>query len=349
MVTGDLMNTATSIAKKCGILTEDGIALTGAQFGAVSKLQLLDILTRLQVIARSSPLDKYRLGGLLRESGEVVAVTGDGSNDAIAMKRANCGLSMGKCGTELPKLASDIVILDDDFSSIVVALKWGRCTYDNIRAFLTFQLAVSFAAMIVLIVGPATIQVCTIKAIQLLWANVIIGPIGERALATAGPKASLLLKPPYGEDDPLVRRLMIRNIISQVIYEGLVLLIVLLGCQKTFGFSAEDDVLLQSSWVFNTFQYCNIVNLLNARVPGPHGQACDGFFTNWYFDTIFVIMVATQGLLVQFSGPVLKMTPLTWQQWLVCLAFGMGAFPYGFLVRRVKVHEKTEERLDNGR
>jgi Ca2+-transporting ATPase len=349
MVTGDFMNTAKSVAAKCGILTEEGVALTGAEFSGMSKLDLLDILPRLQVIARSSPLDKYRLVTLLRESGEVVAVTGDGSNDAIAMKRANCGLAMGTCGTELAKLASDIVVLDDDFSSIVVALKWGRCTYDNIRSFLTFQLAVSFAATVILIVGPAAIQVCPIKAIQLLWANVIIGAIGALALATAKPKDALLLRPPYGEDDPLVSRLVIRNIVGIVIYEVLVLLILLFGYDKIFGFEADDSKLLQSTLVFNTFQFCNIVNLLNARVAGPHGRACDGFFTNWYFDAIFVIMIVLQVLLVEFSGPVLKMMPLGWKEWLVCVGFGFGAFPYGFLVRLVKVEEGPEERLENGR
>lgn len=140
MVKGDYINTARAIARECGIHTDDGIILTGAEFSNMSKSELIEILPKLQVLARSSPRDKLRLVELLMESGEVVAVTGDGSNDAPALKCANVGLSMGMCGTELARVASDIVILDDNFSSIVEALKWGRCVYDNVRAFLQYLL-----------------------------------------------------------------------------------------------------------------------------------------------------------------------------------------------------------------
>ncbi|KAH0787704.1 calcium-translocating P-type ATPase, PMCA-type family protein [Histomonas meleagridis] len=192
MVTGDYINTAKAIARECGILNDDGVCMIGYEFSSLSKLELLPMLPKIQVLARSSPRDKYRLVGLLMEAGEVVAVTGDGSNDSAALKRANVGLSMGMCGTELAKMSSDIVILDDNFSSIVVALKWGRCVYENIRSFLQYQLTVNICAMIVAFVGSCFLQTSPLKAIQLLWTNLIVGAIGALALATNRPRDSLL-------------------------------------------------------------------------------------------------------------------------------------------------------------
>jgi Ca2+-transporting ATPase len=190
MVTGDYINTAKAVARQCGILTDDGAAITGMDFSSMSKLELLALLPKLQVIARSSPLDKYRLVGLLMEAGEIVAVTGDGSNDAPAMKRANCGIAMGQYGTELAKMASDIVILDDDFSLIVVALKCGRATYDNVRSYATYQTTVNCVAITIAFIGALALGTPLLKAIQLLWTNLIVGAIRALALATHKQKNS---------------------------------------------------------------------------------------------------------------------------------------------------------------
>ena len=195
MVTGDYINTARAIARQCGILSDDGIALMGEEFSSRSKVDLVEILPRLQVMARSSPRDKYRLVSLLMEAGEVVAVTGDGSNDSAALKKANIGLSMGLCGTELAKMASDIVILDDNFNSIVSALKWGRCIYDNVRGFLQFQLTVNFSAMIIAFVGSIALKESPLKTIQLLWVNLIMDSLGALALATRFSYLSSSLHP----------------------------------------------------------------------------------------------------------------------------------------------------------
>ncbi|OHS98911.1 calcium-translocating P-type ATPase, PMCA-type family protein [Tritrichomonas foetus] len=345
MVTGDYINTAKAIAKNCGILTDDGVALSGLEFSAMSKLELLPMLPKLQVLARSSPRDKYRLVGLLMESGEVVAVTGDGSNDSPAMKRANVGLAMGKCGTELAKMASDIVILDDDFSSIVVALKWGRCIYDNVRGFLMYQLTVNLSAMIVAFVGSCALKTSPLKAIQLLWTNLIVGAIGALALATNKPRNALLEREPYGETDPIISNIMYRNIIGVVLYELFVLFFVLFGYEKIFGFQENDNDTLYTTLVFNTFIYCNIFNLINFRITGAHMSIFDGLLSNYYFDVIFILLAGVQVILVQFAGTVFVMTPLNWKQWIMCVGFGIGIIPLGFILRAIKLPDRTAQRL----
>jgi Ca2+-transporting ATPase len=176
MLTGDNLLTATSIAKECDILSTDGIALEGGKFREMEDKELIDILPRLQVLARCSPTDKHRLVSLLRKQGEVVAVTGDGTNDAPSLKegrkrllflllffllsaffnlnslslpiKADVGFAMGLCGTEVAKEASDIVLMDDNLSTILKAIMWGRNVYDSIRKFLQFQLTVNLVALV---------------------------------------------------------------------------------------------------------------------------------------------------------------------------------------------------------
>jgi Ca2+-transporting ATPase len=156
MITGDHFATAKAIVNQCGILKDDSRAMLSEEWSHMSNDDLIRILPKLRVLARSSPADKLRLVSQLMETGEVVAVTGDGSNDDLALRKANVGLSMGQCGTELARLASDIVILDDYFRSIVSALKWGRCVYDNVRAFLQFELTAAFSAMVIAFLGAAS-------------------------------------------------------------------------------------------------------------------------------------------------------------------------------------------------
>lgn len=349
MVTGDYINTAKAIASQCGILTDDGFALSGMEFSSMSKLELLPMLPKLQVLARSSPRDKYRLVGLLMEAGEVVAVTGDGSNDSPAMKRAQVGLAMGKCGTELAKMASDIVILDDNFYSIVVALKWGRCIYDNVRGFLQYQVTVNLTAMTVAFIGSCVLKQSPLKAIQLLWTNLIVGAIGAVALATTKPRPALLDRAPYGETDPLVSNIMFRNIGGHVLYQLFILFLILFGYNKIFGFNENAEGTLANTMVFNTFIYCNIFNLINSRIAGAHQNVFDGLLTNPFFDIIFVFLCAIQAILVEYAGTVFVMVPLNWQQWLTCIGLAFGTLAMGFIIRKIRLPDNTAERLQANR
>lgn len=349
MVTGDFINTAKAIASQCGILSADGIAMMGEDFSRRSKIELIEILPKLQVMARSSPRDKYRLVSLLMESGEVVAVTGDGSNDSAALKKANIGLSMGLCGTELAKMASDIVILDDNFNSIVSALKWGRCIYDNVRGFLQFQLTVNFAAMIIAFIGSIALKESPLKTLQLLWVNLIMDSLGALALATKGPTDALLLRPPYGESDGLISNILIRNIIGQCIYQMIFLLLILFGAKNIFGINEHDDdtqSIHVSTMVFNTFVFFQVFNLINSRVTSNDMSVFDGLFSNWVFIFIFLLIAALQAIITEFGGSAFETMHLNWKEWLISLALGIGSLIIGAFLRMIKMKDRTTEKLN---
>jgi Ca2+-transporting ATPase len=174
MVTGDNKLTATKIAQECGILSDGGEVMEGPAFRALTDEQLDAILPNLRVLARSSPSDKHRLVTRLKVHREVVAVTGDGTNDGPALKAADVGLAMGIAGTEIAKEASDIIIMDDNFASIVKSVMWGRCVRENIQKFLQFQLTVNVVALVVTFVGALS-DTPALTAIQLLWVNLIQG------------------------------------------------------------------------------------------------------------------------------------------------------------------------------
>jgi Ca2+-transporting ATPase len=349
MVTGDYINTAKAIATQCGILKEDSIAMLGEEFAKKSKIELIDILPRLRVLARSSPRDKLRLVSLLMEAGEVVAVTGDGSNDSPALKKANVGLSMGQCGTELARLASDIVILDDNFNSIVSALKWGRCVYDNVRGFLQFQLTVNFSAMVIAFIGSCALEESPLKTIQLLWVNLIMDSLGALALATRGPSDALLLRPPYGESDGLISNVLFRNIFGHCVYQTIVLCLILFGAESIFEIH-DDDIEYErkhlSTLVFNVFVFMQVFNLINARVAGQDMSILDGLLSNPYFIVIFFGIAGVQAILTELAKAAFVTINMTGIEWVISIAFGAGSLVVGVLLRMIRLPDNTSEKLD---
>jgi len=228
MVTGDNLATARFIARECGILT-DGVAMEGSEFRALSETQMDRILPRLQVLARSTPIDKHTLVKRLKENGEVVAVTGDGTNDAPALNEAHVGLAMGIAGTDVAKEASDIIILDDNFSSIVSAVMWGRCVFDNIRKFLQFLLTINLVALLTAFLAAVTDRGLPLKAVQLLWVNLIMDSLAALALGTETPTPDLLERKPYGSKERLISPIMARNITIQAMFQVTILLGLLYG------------------------------------------------------------------------------------------------------------------------
>ncbi|GLC40623.1 hypothetical protein PLESTM_001094100 [Pleodorina starrii] len=219
MVTGDNIHTAQHIARECGILTDDCVAMEGPTFRAMPAAELIPLLPRLRVLARSSPEDKLTLVSLLKKQGEVVAVTGDGTNDAPALKESDVGLAMGIAGTEVAKEAADIIILDDNFSSIVKSVLWGRCVYMNIRKFLVFQLSINLVAMISAAVGALYGGVPPLNVLQLLWVNMIMDTLAALALATENPYPELLGDQPHGRSEPIITGLMYMHIIAAALYK----------------------------------------------------------------------------------------------------------------------------------
>ncbi|KAG2453779.1 hypothetical protein HYH02_001989 [Chlamydomonas schloesseri] len=220
MVTGDNIHTAQHIARECGLLTDgDAIAMEGPVFRAMPAAELIPLLPRLRVLARSSPEDKLTLVSLLKKQGEVVAVTGDGTNDAPALKESDVGLAMGIAGTEVAKEAADIIILDDNFSSIVKSVLWGRAVYMNIRKFLVFQLSINLVAMISAAVGALYGGVPPLNVLQLLWVNMIMDTLAALALATENPYPELLDDKPHGRSEPIITGLMYTHIVVAAIYK----------------------------------------------------------------------------------------------------------------------------------
>ena len=193
-----------------------------------------EIIRWLRVLARSSPDDKYLLvTGLINEK-NVVAVTGDGTNDAAALKRADVGFAMGIAGTEVAKDASDIILLDDNFSSIIVAMLWGRNIYNSIRKFIQFQLTVNIVAMFMAFLGGVVLGASPINAIQMLWVNLIMDTFASLALATEPPTDDLLHERPYTRNESIITPIMWRNIIGQALYQIIILTVMLFAGTSIF-------------------------------------------------------------------------------------------------------------------
>ena len=255
MVTGDNLITATAIAKECGIIkegeeNEDNVCMQGPEFAKfVGSLVHKDtgeeikimgkeplkeqignpenmkiIRNKLKVLARSRPNDKYIMVTGLKQCGDIVAVTGDGTNDAPALKKADVGFAM-KTGTNVAHNAADIIIQDDNFASIVKACMWGRNVFDNIRRFLQFQLTVNVAALVVSFIGSVVMQESPLAAIQLLWVNLIMDSLASLALATELPKAELLQRPPYRKKEYIISQKMVKHILGQAVFQSIVLFV----------------------------------------------------------------------------------------------------------------------------
>jgi P-type Ca2+ transporter type 2C len=242
MVTGDNVATARAIAFQVGLIEQPGAAIdvpgaavmTGAHFEALDDERLKAELGGLRVLARARPLDKYRLVRLLQEQGEVVAVTGDGTNDAPALKKADVGLAMGITGTEVAKEASKIVLLDDSFATIVRSVHWGRALYENIQRFLQFQLTINVSALLIYLLGLLLFSVeAPFTVLQLLWINVIMDTFASIALCSEPPRLELMDLPPKKRDEPIVTRSMAVTIFSTAFFFVVVLLALLAAMKGT--------------------------------------------------------------------------------------------------------------------
>ena len=330
MVTGDHMLTATSIAKECGILKKDGVSLTGKQLRDMSKEELYDTLPQLCVVARSTPTDKYLLVQALQEMGEIVSVTGDGTNDVPALIKADVGLAMGKCGTELAKEASDIIVLDDDFRSIVKSVLWGRCVYNNIQRFLQFQLTANVATLFVSLVSAIFLKDTPFQAVQLLWVNLIMDSLGALSLATGKPHETLLAKKPQRKEAPLITPFMITNIGGQASLQSFLICLILL-----FPGSYEPYSLRHYTFLFNVFVLCQMWNLLNARSTCITEKIFVGLLDTPLFLGIMIGIGVVQFILVQFAGKFFSCVPLSALEWVYSLLLSGISLPLGYLLRKL--------------
>jgi len=340
MVTGDNISTAKKIAEECGILTPGGVAIEGPVFRNLSEKELDKIIPTIQVMARSSPEDKYKLVTRLKLHNHVVAVTGDGTNDAPALKAAHVGFSMGIAGTEVAKEASDIILMDDNFSSLVKAVMWGRNVYDSIRKFLQFQLTVNVVAVSLAFIGAITDEhgESPLKPVQLLWVNLIMDTMAALALATEPPSPSLLDRKPYGKHDPLITRGMWKNIIGQAIYQLVINLLVLY--RPHLLFNVEPGSIYHVTIIFNCFVMCQLFNEINSRKLNNELNVFSGLFNNSIFLSILAFTVLVQWIFVEFGGDFTSTRPLTPHDWLTCILLGAGGIPWGMVLSSIHLKEK---------
>ncbi|XP_060619155.2 plasma membrane calcium-transporting ATPase 3 isoform X3 [Anolis sagrei] len=356
MVTGDNINTARAIAAKCGIIQpgEDFLCLEGKEFnrrirnekGEIEQERLDKIWPKLRVLARSSPTDKHTLvkgiiDSTIGEQRQVVAVTGDGTNDGPALKKADVGFAMGIAGTDVAKEASDIILTDDNFSSIVKAVMWGRNVYDSISKFLQFQLTVNVVAVIVAFTGACITQDSPLKAVQMLWVNLIMDTFASLALATEPPTEALLLRKPYGRNKPLISRTMMKNILGHAVYQLIIIFTLLFVGEVFFDIDSGRNAPLHSppsehyTIIFNTFVMMQLFNEINARKIHGERNVFDGIFGNPIFCSIVLGTFGIQIVIVQFGGKPFSCSPLNAQQWLWCLFVGFGELVWGQVIATI--------------
>jgi Ca2+-transporting ATPase len=344
MVTGDNVVTARAIAKDCGILKADSkpdeeVVIEGPVFREMSEEARDALAPKIRVMARSSPTDKYTLIQALKKNGHVVAVTGDGTNDAPALKEAHVGFAMGITGTEVAKEASDIILMDDNFNSIVKACSWGRNVYDSIRKFLQFQMTVNFVAVLLAFIGALTSShgEAPLKPVQLLWVNLIMDTMAALALATDEPTPELLKRSPYGKNDSIITRRMLLSIAGQAIFQLTVNLAVLYYGHVIFG--VEKDSVTHLTVVFNMFVLCQLFNEVNSRKLYGELNVFSGFFSNTIFLSVFVFTLLMQWLIIQFGGEFASTTPLSLDHWILCLGLSSLSLPLAFLLKLIPVKE----------
>ncbi|XP_039653408.1 plasma membrane calcium-transporting ATPase 2 isoform X1 [Perca fluviatilis] len=356
MVTGDNINTARAIAIKCGIIHpgEDFLCIDGKEFnrrirnekGEVEQERMDKVWPKLRVLARSSPTDKHTLvkgiiDSTIADQRQVVAVTGDGTNDGPALKKADVGFAMGIAGTDVAKEASDIILTDDNFSSIVKAVMWGRNVYDSISKFLQFQLTVNVVAVIVAFTGACITQDSPLKAVQMLWVNLIMDTFASLALATEPPTESLLMRKPYGRNKPLISSTMTKNILGHGVFQLIIIFTLLFVGEKIFDIDSGRNAPLNSppsehyTIIFNTFVMMQLFNEINARKIHGERNVFDGIFRNPIFCSIVFGTFAMQIVIVQFGGKPFSCQPLNLEKWMWCVFLGLGELVWGQVISTI--------------
>jgi Ca2+-transporting ATPase len=315
IVTGDTSATTIEIARQTGLWDSadenGGRHITGSDFAALPDDEARQTAAQVKIMSRARPGDKLRMVKLLQQTGQVVAVTGDGTNDAPALNYANVGLAMGS-GTSVAKNAGDIILLDDSFNSIVNAVRWGRSLYRNIQRFVQFQLTINVLALLVVFIGPLMGVHLPLTVTQMLWVNIIMDTFAALALATEPPGKGLMNRPPRRTSDFIITRPMARAIFSQA---G-IFLAVLLGLLGYFHYTGEELTLYEQSVFFTVFVLLQFWNLFNARCTGVTASAFHNLKNSKPFITIAALIFVLQIVIVQWGGEVFRTTPLLFRDWL---------------------------------
>ncbi|KAK7738324.1 plasma membrane calcium [Cytospora paraplurivora] len=339
MVTGDNILTGRAIARECGIYhpEDGGIAMEGPVFRRKTQEELNELVPKLQVLARSSPEDKRILVRTLKDLGETVAVTGDGTNDAPALKMADIGFSMGIAGTEVAKEASSIILMDDNFASIVKGMMWGRAVNDSVKKFLQFQLTVNVTAVVLTFVSAVASakEESVLNAVQLLWVNLIMDTFAALALATDPPTRSVLDRKPDRKSAPLITLRMTKMIIGQAICQLAITFCLNFGGHKLLGYGTDErETMRLNTLVFNTFVWLQIFNEINNRRLDNKLNILEGLTHNWFFIGIFLIMIGGQVLIIFVGGAAFDIVRLDGKEWGLSIGLGAISIPWGALIRK---------------
>lgn len=331
VVTGDTSATAMEIGRQIGLIgpNDSNATIAGAEFEALPDSQASAVVENISVMYRARPSDKLKLVRLLQEKDEIVAVTGDGTNDAPALNKANVGLSMGS-GTSVAKEASDIILLDDSFASIVNAVKWGRSLYQNIQHFLLFQLTINLLALLIVLIGPIIGVDLPLTVTQMLWVNLIMDTFAALALATEPPHAGLMHKKPRRTTDFILTKPIQRGVLVTALL-FFAMFVALLLYMHADGVMSPQEL----TFFFNVFVLAQLWNLFNARAFGTSESAFKGLSTNKNFVLIVLSILFGQFLIVQFGGAFFRTVPLSLDYWIATFVLTFPVIVVGELIRFV--------------
>ena len=340
IVTGDTAATAIKIARQIGIWHKDTpieAQITGPDFAALSDEAAYERVKVLRVMSRARPTDKQRLVNLLQQRGEVVAVTGDGTNDAPALNHAHVGLSLGS-GTNVAKEASDMTLLDDSFRSIERAVMWGRSLYNNIRRFLFFQLVVNLTALLLVLGGAIIGTQMPLTVTQILWVNLIMDTFAAMALASLPPTREVMSERPRKQTDPIISPSMARGII----FCGLVFFAMLFALLIYFRNESGGQVDTHQLTIFFTaFVMLQFWNLFNAKTLNSHHSTFRRLYADRGLLLVLLLILAGQWLIVTFGGRMFRTVPLSFTEWLVIIGATSIVLWVGEVWRRLKPKAKT--------
>lgn len=336
MITGDNKDTAVSIAKEVGILKDDGIVLTSKEFNNMSDEEVKDILPKLKVVARSLPTDKSRLIRLSQEANYIVGMTGDGVNDAPALKRADVGFSMGS-GTEVAKEASDIVILDDNFLSISKAVLFGRTIFKSIRKFIIVQLTINMCALGISIIGPFIGIEMPITVIQMLWINMVMDTLAGLAFSFEPPLLEYMKEKPKKKSEPIINKYMINQILVTGLYSSLICVIFLKSSFIASLFRPDSGNKYLYTAFFGLFIFIDIFNSFNARTHRLNVLA--NITKNKIFILIILFIIIVQVFLIYYGGNLFRTAGLTLKEFEIMILFAMTVIPFDWL-RKLYIRKK---------
>ncbi len=325
MITGDNRETAESIAKQCGIIRHNRrLVLTSDELAKLDDEQLKKRLPQLAVLARALPSDKSRLVRVSQEMGLVVGMTGDGINDAPALKRADIGFSMGS-GTSVAKEAGDIIILDNNLSSISKAVLYGRTIFKSIRKFITLQLTMNFCAVGISMVGPFIGYDSPVTVVQMLWINIIMDTLGGLAFAGEAPRASYMREKPKRRDEPILNSYMIGQIVFSGLFTVGMYMFFLLSPSVTSLFRDGPESIYLLTAFFALFIFTSVLHCFNCRTDRMLLFA--GISKNKAFIAIMTLVLGVQIGFIYLGGPVLRTAPLTLRELMITMALSFCVIP----------------------